>query len=42
MKVVTRTHRYWGIVHIPSITSDDLPKYLVVCITPTEDVQLPR
>ena len=42
MKVVTRTHRYWGNVEIPSITFNDLPKYLGVCITPTGNVQLPR
>ena len=42
MKVVTRTHRYWGNVEIPSITFDDLLKYLGVCITPTGNVQLPR
>lgn len=42
MKVVTRTHRYWRIKEIPSTTFDDLPKYLGVCITPTQDVQLPR
>ena len=27
MKVVTRTHRYWGNVEIPSITFNDLLKY---------------
>ena len=42
MKVVTRLHRYWEIEHIPSITFDDLPKYLGVCITPTGDIQLAR
>ena len=41
-KVVTSTHRYWGIVEIPSITFDDLLKYLGVQITPTGNVQLPR
>ena len=39
---MTRTHRYWRIKEIPSTTFDDLPKYLGVCITPTQDVQLPR
>ena len=42
MKVITMDHRKWGDEKIPSITFNDLVKYLGVEIQPDGDVKLSR
>ena len=42
LKVVTEKHRQWGSEDIPSITFEDLVKYLGVEIRPDGSVKIPR
>ena len=42
LKVVTEKHRKWGSEAIPSITFEDLVRYLRVDIRPDASVKLPR